>query len=351
MNKKGIIKNFSIIFSSAILGAIIFHFYYVLKSQNPTNQPKLIVARENSANFKFINPILFTDTGSKNDYPELKNLQNNIQKYISSQTNSGNASDISVYIRNMNSGHWTGVNENDTYAPASMLKVAMLIAYKKLSESDPTVLNKNLFYIKNLDNKEYFKSTDSLQGNQSYTASELINDMITRSGNDSQDALLKNIDATFLSEVYDDLLITLPHDNNGDIDFLSPKAYSWLFRTLYNGAYLSNADSENSLSLLSQTEFDQGLKSGLPAWITVSHKFGERTKLADDGITVTGRELHDCGIVYYPNYPYFICVMTKGNDFNNLENVIQSISKMTFDEVELNLAETASTTSTNAPTD
>jgi hypothetical protein len=68
----------------------------------------------------------------------------------------------------------------------------------------------------------------------------------------------------------------------------------------------------------------------------VSHKFGVRNILADGAKPTdepTARELHDCGIIYYPNNPYFLCVMTRGKDFPTLEGVIKDISKIAWDEV------------------
>lgn len=43
------------------------------------------------------------------------------------------------------------------------------------------------------------------------------------------------------------------------------------------------------------------------------------------------KELHDCGIIYYPERPYLLCVMTEGNDLNELAGVIQNISKTVYE--------------------
>ena len=72
------------------------------------------------------------------------------------------------------------------------------------------------------------------------------------------------------------------------------------------------------------TEKGAGL---LPKNIIVAHKFGESGELGKEV------QLHDCGIVYSPQHPYLICVMTKGKDFKNLENVIRSISKIAYERL------------------
>jgi len=115
---------------------------------------------------------------------------------------------------------------------------------------------------------------------------------------------------------------------------MSPEIYSRLFRALYNATYLPDIESEQAFELLSQTDFNGGLVQGISASMTVAHKFGEHTEV-ENGKTID-RELHDCGIVYYPNQPYFLCVMTRGQDFPTLEKIIGNISKSVFDYMSSN---------------
>ncbi len=86
--------------------------------------------------------------------------------------------------------------------------------------------------------------------------------------------------------------------------------------------------SAKALTYLVNSEFKEGIAGGVPSEIKVAHKFGERTLSADL------KHLHDCGIVYYPDNPYILCVMTRGNNYQELSNIIKTISKMTYDEVE-----------------
>jgi hypothetical protein len=58
----------------------------------------------------------------------------------------------------------------------------------------------------------------------------------------------------------------------------------------------------------------------------VAHKFGER-------IMGDSFQLHDCGIVYYPDNPYLLCVMTKGHDFYKQQTAIQIISKFIYNKI------------------
>ena len=75
--------------------------------------------------------------------------------------------------------------------------------------------------------------------------------------------------------------------------------------------------SEKALGLLQKSEFHKGLVAGVPSGTIVAHKFGER-----DGLTIGEKQLHDCGIIYYPGNPYLLCVMTRGDNFDELAGVV-----------------------------
>jgi len=114
-------------------------------------------------------------------------------------------------------------------------------------------------------------------------------------------------------------------------DFISVKGYSAFFRFLYNATYLNKEMSEKALEILSTTNFNTGLPAKLPKGILVSHKFGER------GYVGTNlKQLHDCGIIYLAGNPYLLCVMTKGDSFEELANVIADISEMVYKAVSEN---------------
>jgi beta-lactamase class A len=70
------------------------------------------------------------------------------------------------------------------------------------------------------------------------------------------------------------------------------------------------------------------LVAGVPAGIPVAHKFGETGQVGGE------RQLHDCGIVYYPNSPYILCIMTRGNNFEELPNIIKQISSEVYKHVD-----------------
>ncbi len=71
--------------------------------------------------------------------------------------------------------------------------------------------------------------------------------------------------------------------------------------------------------------------AGLPNNVAVSHKYGEYVTTGDN--TINAVELHDCGIIYQPNNPYLLCIMTQGKDQSDLASIIASVSKVVYEEV------------------
>ena len=328
--------------ASLVVGAGIGY----LSTRNSGPDPRYIPTevREISPDYKFIDPLIGVET-DQSLYPEYSALDAQMNAYIAQAKADGTANSISIYFRDEKSGHWTGVNENETYEPSSMLKVAVMIAYLRASSNQASMQNTTTQDI--LAKKLYYPGTDisGLHYPPShilppgyYSAQDLINAMIIDSDNSAATTLLDSVQDEF-QNVYDDF--RLPPTPGAQVgDYMTAKSYSLIFRSLYNAAYLSRRLSDQSLELLAQSDFTKGLVAGVPAGTVVAHKFGEHTYALADGTPIS-HELHDCGIVYYPSKPYLLCVMTKGSDFSNLEKVISGISNLVYTSVDSSQAKTA----------
>jgi len=107
-------------------------------------------------------------------------------------------------------------------------------------------------------------------------------------------------------------------------------------RVLYNASYLTNEYSEKMMELLTQSEFKDGLAAGVPDNLKIAHKFGISTVFTSSE-EISSRELHDCGIIYHPDHPYILCVMTKGHSkLSDSEGIIKKISQNVYEAVEQN---------------
>jgi len=283
-------------------------------------------------NYKYINPLLECDSANFSNLTNLNHLRDEIKDNITKEIESTNITYASVYFRDLNNGPWFGINEKDNFSPASLIKVPLMIAYYKLAETKPEILQQKVI---NTEEDEANITQNiipeiTLTPNKEYTVDELINIMITYSDNLSYNLLLKNIDNGFIFQVYNDMGINIKEkqDNDPAGNILSVKDYASFFRVLYNSSYLNSEMSEKAMKLLIQSTFKKGLAAGIPRNIETSHKFGERFF-----IDTKEKQLHDCGVVHLPQKQYLLCVMTRGNDFNKLSAFIKQTSATVFSEV------------------
>lgn len=275
--------------------------------------------------YKFINPLLDCENYHQSNIFSTVELEKNVQKFIDKSTSSGRASHIAFYYRDLNNGPWIGIGERENYSPASLLKVPIMIAAFKKSESEPGFLNKKIRYDKDLSDGMRPNITDStITIGNTYSVERLIYFMIVHSDNNARLLLFQNIEPIFINKVFSDVGIDMANFND-TANFMSVKSYSSFFRILYNATYLNKENSEKALQILTNSSFHHGIPAQLPVTVSIAHKFGERGYINSDII-----QLHDCGIVYKGNSPYLICIMTQGTNTANLEKIIAEISLMVY---------------------
>ncbi len=282
-------------------------------------------------NFKLIKPILECEVGTKKQFKEFAPLSNLIRQAVDTEQKGGTITRASVYYRALNSGRWVGLNEDDTYPAGSLVKIPFMLAYYKLAETDPDILNEQITYKGDFDEVagQITKPGGKLiEAGKSYSVTELIYRMIVYSGNNSSVLLMRRLDRNYLKGVFGDLGVSGDQDEHRQW-IATTKTFSSFFRTLFNATYLSDTQSEKALELLAKTDFKEGLVAGLPPDVQVAHKFGEEVIMESTGRVVSA-SLHDCGIVYHAKYPYFLCVMTEGTSHPPLKGVIARISKIVY---------------------
>lgn len=323
-------KNRTIIFAIscfAIIAAGIFVLGFTLGEKKNKN------LSECAYNFNFINKSL----NCENDYTvrktNLAELRLKLNDYIELSKKSGQSESISIYFRDLHNGPTMGINDDETYFSASLLKLPIALTFFKLKEDEnKDIMQRELQFKLTDDYKpmvQNYKPTKSIKSGNNYKIEDLISFSLIYSDNLSNEVLkstLDKIDNNRLlgKKTLNELGLTVPGENSEDV---STRAYASIFRNLYNASYLNIEDSNKILSLLSQSDFNRGISAGVPEGIKVSNKFGERH--FDDKV-----QLHDCGIVYFPQNPYLICIMTQGKDFKDLEKAISDISRMTYQEME-----------------
>jgi beta-lactamase class A len=281
--------------------------------------------------WKYINPLLECEQAEPvlRDR-ELRNITDHVNDFVTNELKKKWGDDVSVYFRELNDGLHFAIGKDKFFYPASLLKVPMMISILKQAEANPRLLKTKVVF--NDPKFSTFQNPgvpDKLSLGNSYPVEDLVNRMIKYSDNVSYDLLLaKVIDRAILEQTYSDLDLPPPYHSGVQTQYvLSSEQYSTVFRVLYNASYLSKPMSEKALEYLSTSDFKLGLVANLPANIVVAHKFGF---WEEKGV----RLLHDCGIVYYPDHPYLLCVMTSGSANTGYDPTIGELSRFIYQEID-----------------
>jgi len=322
-------RKFQIGLNIILIIVIIFLVFLIIKISTKKDKES-VITHDNVGSFVFTNPILDCEINSQGE--GLSIFSENVNSKVEKLKKDYSLSHISLYFRDLNNGPWIGINEKESFSPASLLKVPIMIEFFHEAEEDPSILDKETKIlpsdIQSL-NQNVQPSSNLIEG-EDYTLSEIVEHMIKKSDNIAVAALLRNINKDNLGNIF--RTVGVPYkDTNNEVE-VRVKDYAGFFRILFNASYLSREMSEKALGILTQTEYYDGLVSGVPKEISVAHKFGER-KI--NGIP-NNLQLHDCGIIYYPDKPYILCIMTRGNNFVSQSKVISELSSFVYSEVNKN---------------
>ena len=275
--------------------------------------------------FKYVKPLMFVD--DTNESEELSSIKQSLTGLIDNYKKNNTVSSVSVYLKSYETNEWTSINPDEKFKPGSLLKIPELIAFLKMNEKNPGLLDREILYDKpfKLDKKPEFLSK-SIQLGHKYKVRELLNYMIAYSDNNATLLLNNIIDVDVFKKVFTDLGMTSPDWNSSDFPLTSYDV-SLFMRALYNASYLTIEDSEFASKLLSQSDFKDGILKSLPKNTKVIHKFGEGGDLVE-------KQLHESAIIYVNEKPYLLTVMTKGTDMQKLPEVINQISSLVYQNMQ-----------------
>ncbi len=263
-------------------------------------------------------------------FKELRPFKSQIEETIEREKASGNIREAAVYFRSLGDGITIGINEKEEFCPASILKVPVMLCYYKMAEQNPDILNKKIKY-EAVDLGGIgagVPQESSAKIGQSYSVDELIHFMIAESDNTANKILLNSLPRGTIRKTFDDFGIDADR-YTANSQFVSLRIVAGFLRTLYNASYINEELSQRALTYLTESNYKSGIVAGLPTNIVVAHKFGER--FFPD---IDEKQLHEIAIVYYPNNPYILAVMTKGSEYGRLSTAIRNISKSVYDEVD-----------------
>jgi beta-lactamase class A len=311
----------------AILLIVVGNNIYFRKQMKYNLQQYGIIQR-GSDEFDLINPLVvdkqLADIGEE--------IRDEIGERFADMKGSGKMVEAGMYFRDLGSGYGFGVDEHEVFIPASLLKMPTMMAWYKLAETDPSILEKKITYMEgsvDYNQFETIKPEREIQIGQTYTVNELIEMSIVYSDNNANYLLVTNIGQDEYLRTFREIGIAFP--DTPDQEVMTPKAYTSVYRILYNSSYINKDYSQRALDLLLKSAFKDGLAAGLNGNIKLASKFGERVIPQPGGKSLS--YFHDCGIIY-TKHPYVLCVMSKGEDMEELKKIVQEVSKIVYSEMK-----------------
>lgn len=284
-------------------------------------------------NYSFINAHVVCGERQVISKGSYDNFYRQLEEYLKNKQQSNDLGEASIYFRDLENGPIFGFNELAEFAPASLLKVPIAMVFLVSAEDQSELLKYQISYTGTTTiYEQQFSPKESAKPDTLYTIEKLLQLMLVYSDNVSLNVLQTFLDENpqklqLRAETFQELGLIDPTTKNENT--LTTRGYASLFRLLYNVSFLNAEMSEKILQWLAESDYKMGLRGGVPDDIKIAHKFGERS--FKEGST---KQLHDCGIIYYPGNPYLLCIMTRGDDFAELQNIIQHISKMVYEEVD-----------------
>lgn len=275
--------------------------------------------------YAYVNPLLFCGDVTNVQLSEVQKAQDRVNDFVNLERSRGRATDIAVYYRDLTNSSRFDIDADAVFSPGSLLKVPLMMSLLKKAEADPGFLDQPIRYSHQAEVlPQEIVAPSALENGRTYPIRDLMREMITKSDNYAATLLYERLGPEEVNATYLDL--DLPAVNPSADYSISVSDYSSFLRVLFNATYLSPELSEEALELMIESEFKDGIVAGIPSGIPVAHKFGEREVGAVS-------QLHDCGIVYVPNQPYILCVMTRGSDIAQLEDIIENVSRIVYDAV------------------
>lgn len=274
-------------------------------------------------NFKLVKPLdnqpIDSNSQSGNAIIQYQNLKDIIKEDINNYNATEN---VGFFLQDTKTGAWLGINEKGGFYPASLLKIPIMMAVLNKVQNGEISMDDTITLTQDDLDSKYGNLYQKGIGAK-ISVSELLKEMVSYSDNTAKNALKRQLSASELDSVFVHLGISDPY-LKGNNQTVSPREYMRLFKSLYYSTFLSAYYSEIALELTIDKEYNL-ISERVPSNVVVAHKFGI---IENEGV------LHDCGIVYHQNNPYFLCIMTKDLDLSKSVKLIPKLSKDVYEFVD-----------------
>ncbi|HSX29238.1 MAG TPA: serine hydrolase [Candidatus Saccharimonadales bacterium] len=233
---------------------------------------------------------------------------------------------VSMYFEYLPSGNSVGVNPSQIFFGASLLKLPVAMKAYKLIE-DGKLDKSQQVTIEPSDIDRGFGDLWRRGAGATLSLDEVLRLSIAQSDNTADKILRRLVKSRPVSDVFD--YLDIPTDLKSEYGAgVTAKGFSSVLRALYLSSYLSSADSNNLLTTMTTSPYNDRIVAGIPQNVKVAHKVG----IYEQPGPATGEVHSDCGIIYIPKRPYMLCIMSTAAIQQSTE-YMRTISKMVYDYV------------------
>lgn len=229
--------------------------------------------------------------------------------------------DFAFYFEYLPTGTSIGNNSNIEFDAASLLKVPLVMGYYHQKERTGIDTDSTMLTLQehNID-KRYGNLWQKGAGYQISTI-DAISKSLLESDDTAISILADQIQLDDTKAVYEGLDVYI--DTNKKRLTISARSYSSILKALYFSASLTKENSQKILEFLTETNFKDKLVAPLPENIKVAHKIGEYEMSSI---------FQDCGIIYLPQRPYLLCMISHSSE-NEATERMQKVSKAIYEYV------------------
>lgn len=243
---------------------------------------------------------------------------------------------IGIYFEYLPTGTSININGKEEFYRASLVKLPVVMRAYKYIEDGKLSLDDVLTIEQKQLNSEYGDLWKAGVGTK-ISVRDVIQAILVKSDNTAFNVLYEKVNVQLRNDlpsgdlsaddVYD--YLDIPHNTGAISPMITPKNFTSILKSLYFSSYLSYTHSNEILSSLTQPRNEDWIRSAIPSTIKVADKIGVYT-----AEPATQHVYADCGIIYYPERSYSLCVMVRSDNAATAIPQIHDISKKVYEYIQ-----------------
>ncbi len=311
-----IMKKLQLLTMCLVLSVASFAGGYIIKG---TKQPTSVSNMDQVRQFPLLAKRLFLE--DPNDtIINFSALREELKGYMSKNSLKG-----SLYFEYLPTGTSVRIDGDDEQVAASLMKIPVVMELYKAAELGRIDLDSTIALKQEWLDPAYGELYKQGVGYR-LTLREAAKLALTKSDNTAISAILYTTQNILKVEenVISSLDVAFERDEKLLLS-ISARSYASFLKCLYFSCYVNNADSQQILGYLTESTFNNRLRSNIPESVKIAHKIGTYSNLTQS----------DCGIVYEDKRNYLLCIMLRVPDNPTGNAHIAALSKLAYDYIKI----------------